>query len=85
MSLKDVTDLVPFEVARACFDRAYALAIRHSLPPPGEPFFDPESGPYSDAESVLALLVPQFEVELRKAVGLDCCGVDLATFEAVAA
>jgi len=85
MSLKDVTDLVPFEVARACFGRAYALAIRHSLPPPGEPFFDPECGPYSDAEGVLALLAPQFEVELRRALGPECCGIDLAAFETVAA
>jgi hypothetical protein len=85
MSLKDVTDLLPCEVARACLDQAYTLAVRASLPPPGVPFFDPESGAWSSPDDVLGLLVSQFEVELRRALGLEFCGTDLAATGQVAA
>ena len=78
MSLKNVTDLLPCEVARACLERAYPLAVRACLPPAGEPWLDPESGPYAAPDGVAELLVQQFDAELRKALGLECCGVDLA-------
>ena len=84
MSLKDVTDLLPCEVARACFDRAYALAVRSCLPPVGVRFVDAAGEPWAGSADVVDALVPQFEVELRKAAGLEFCGVDLAECEGVA-
>ena len=71
MSLKNVTDLLPFEVAQACLAKAYPLAMRNGLPPPGEAFFDPVYGPYTDARGVAEMLVQQFDVELCKALGLE--------------
>ena len=71
MSLKDVTDLLPCEVARACFERAYPLAVRACLPPAGEPWIDPESAePYAGPEDVRTTLVQQFDVEVCKLLGL---------------
>lgn len=86
MSLKDVTDLLPCEVAQACLARAYPLAVRACLPPPGEPFFDPDAGPYADAAGVVDMLAQQFEIELRRAVGLEFNPhLDLAPVVGVAA
>ena len=85
MSLKDVTDLLPCAVARACLERAYPLAVQACMPPAGDPWMDPESGPYAAPGDVAGLLVQQFEAELRKALGLEFCGIDLARQLEVAA
>lgn len=86
MSIQQVTDLLPFEVARACFERAYPLAVRACLPPAGVPFFDPATGePWAGPENVRELLAQQFDAELAKVLGSDFCGVDLAQPVEVAA
>jgi hypothetical protein len=86
MSLKDVTDLLPCEVARACFERAYTLAVRANLPPAGVPFFDPATGePWAGPENVRELVVQQLDAELAKVLGAEFCGVDLARLVEVAA
>jgi hypothetical protein len=71
MSEKVVTGFLPCEVARACFERAYPLAVRACLPPAGEPFFDPGDGsPYAGPEELRTMLVQQFDVEVCKLLGL---------------
>lgn len=65
MSFKDVTDFLPCEVARACFERAYPLAVQACMPPAGAPFFDPDDGsPYAGPEDLQTMLTQQFEVEV---------------------
>lgn len=82
MSVRDVTALLPCEVARACLERAYPLAVRACLPPAGVPFFDPDDGsPWAGPGEVMELLVQQFEAELFKALGFEFCGFDLASHE----
>lgn len=79
MSLKDVIALLPCEVARACFERAYPLALQACMPPAGVPFFDPDTGePWAGPDDVRTLLSQQFDAELYKALGLEFCGIDLA-------
>jgi len=70
MSLKDVTDLLPCEVARACFERAYPLAVQLCMPPAGEPWIDPEGGPYAGPDDLMKMLTGQFEAEICKVLGL---------------
>lgn len=85
MSLKDVADLLPCEVARACLERAYPLAVRACVNPSDQPWTDSEGDPWAAPGDVMELLVQQFEAELFKALGLEFCGIDLARLFEVAA
>ena len=87
MSQKIVTGFLPCEVARACFERAYPLAVRACLPPAGVPFFDLGDGsPYAAPEDLVVSLTQQFEVEVCKLLGLPYReGYDLACSVEVAA
>ena len=77
---------LPLEQAEACLRRAYPLAVASCLPPPGEPFIDPESGPYASPDDLVGMLAQQFEVELCRLVGREFnSSMDLARSVGVAA